>query len=291
MSLPPNFGRAVDLSSLGKPKVETVSTLPGIEITPQNLTEEFLVLSKSKPVILICWSARSPESEEVVRILGKISETSLDKAGLASWVLGRVDVDAQPEVAKALQARNLPYALAIINEQMVPLFEAAYPEAQIRLVVDKVLTLAAEQGVGAVPTEKVEPEEEEALTALDAGDFARAEAAYRRLLLRKPNDNFAKLGLAQTQLLIRTEKLDGVKVMQDALGAPDDLIIQMQCADFEIVSGYLEPAFARLLRLISVLDGDDQKLVKDRLIELFALVDPADPRVIKARAALANALF
>jgi putative thioredoxin len=46
-----------------------------------------------------------------------------------------------------------------------------------------------------------------------------------------------------------------------------------------------------LLRIIQLLDGADQKAAKDRLLELFALVDPADPRVIKARAALANALF
>jgi putative thioredoxin len=46
-----------------------------------------------------------------------------------------------------------------------------------------------------------------------------------------------------------------------------------------------------LLRLIQLLDGAEKKAAKDRLLELFALVDPADPRVIKARAALANALF
>ena len=39
------------------------------------------------------------------------------------------------------------------------------------------------------------------------------------------------------------------------------------------------------------LHGDEQKIVKDRLLELFALADPADPRVIKARTQLANALF
>jgi len=43
--------------------------------------------------------------------------------------------------------------------------------------------------------------------------------------------------------------------------------------------------------LLLVLHGDEQKKVKDRLLELFALVDQADPRVIKARAQLANALF
>ena len=34
MTLPPNFGRAVDLSSLGKPKPEATGTMPGVEITP-----------------------------------------------------------------------------------------------------------------------------------------------------------------------------------------------------------------------------------------------------------------
>jgi len=286
MSLPPNFGRAVDLSSLGKPKPEAAGPMPGIEITPENLTNEFLSLSKSKPVVLICWSPRSAESQEVVAILGKLA-----MADQGSWVLGRVDVDAQPQVAQALQTRAVPFAVAIINEQMVPLFEQPYPEAQIRMVIDKVLALASEQGVGDAQSEKIEPEEEEAIAALDAGDYAKAEAAYKKLLARKPNDNFAILGLAQTQLMARTEGIDGAKVMQDALESPDDIDIQLKCADIEIVSGYLEPAFARLLRLIPLFDGADKKIVKDRLIELFALVDPADPRVIKARAALANALF
>ena len=286
MSLPPNFGRAVDLSSLGKPKPEAAGPMLGIEITPENLTNEFLSLSKSKPVVLICWSPRSPESEEVVAILGKLA-----MADQGSWVLGRVDVDAQPQVAQALQTRNVPFAVAIINEQMVPLFEQPYPEEQIRMVIDKVLALASEQGVGEAPTEKIEPEEEEAIAALDAGDYAKAEAAYKKLLARKPNDNFAILGLAQTQLMARTDGIDGAKIMQEAIESPDDIEIQLRCADIEIVSGYLEPAFARLLRLIPLFDGADKKIVKDRLIELFALVDPADPRVIKARAALANALF
>ena len=286
MSLPPNFGRAVDLSSLGKPKAEPAGPMPGIEITPENLTNEFLWLSKAKPVILICWSPRSPESQEVVAILGKLA-----LADQGSWVLGRVDVDAQPQVAQALQTRAVPFAVAIINEQMVPLFEQPYPEEQIRMVIDKVLALASEQGVGGAPTEKIEPEEEEAIAALDAGDYAKAEAAYKKLLARKPNDNFAILGLAQTQLMARTDGIDGANVMKEASAHPDNIDIQLQCADIEIVSGYLEPAFARLLRLIPLFDGAEKKLVKDRLIELFALVDPADPRVIKARAALANALF
>lgn len=287
MALPPNFGRAVDLSSLGKPKVEKeTGPIPGLEVTAQNLTSEFLPMSQKMPVILLCWSPQSPESVEVLNILGKLA---LQDQG--TWALGRVDIDTQPQVAQALQTRNIPFAVAIIKEQLVPLFEQPYPEAQIRMVIDKVLSIAAEQGIGEAPVEKSEPEEDEALAALDKGEFEKARDAYNRLLTRKPNDQFAKLGLAQTELLIRTSGLDGDAIMKAALSEPDNLDIQLNCADIEVISGYLEPAFERLLRLITVYQGDDRKKVKDRLIELFALVDPADPRVIKARTLLANALF
>lgn len=287
MSLPPNFARAVDLSSLGKPKPEPqAGPIVGSEVTKENIGEVFLPLSTTRAVIILCWSARSPESVEVLNILGKLEAQSE-----GAWTLGRVDIDSQPEVAQALQTKAIPFAVAIINEQMVPLFEQPYPEEQIKMVIDKVLSLAAQQGVGEAPVEKIEPEEEEALTALDAGDYPTAEAAYKKLLARKPGDQFATLGLAQTKLLQRTDGVDGAKVMEQALNDPDNIALQMQCADVEVVGGYVEPAFNRLLRLVQLLSGDEQKLVKERVLELFALVDPADPRVIKARAALANALY
>ena len=287
MSLPPNFARAVDLSSLGKPKPEPQEgPIVGSEVTKENIGEVFLPLSTTRAVIILCWSVRSPESVEVLNILGKL-EAQSDGA----WTLGRVDIDSQPEVAQAFQTKAIPFAVAIINEQMVPLFEQPYPEEQIKMVIDKVLSLAAQQGVGEAPVEKIEPEEEEALIALDVDDYPTAEAAYKKLLARKPGDHFATLGLAQTMLLQRTDGVDGAKVMEQALNDPDNIALQMQCADIEVVGGYVEPAFNRLLRLVQIFTGDEQKLVKERVLELFALVDPADPRVIKARAALANALY
>ncbi len=286
VALPPNFGRAVDLSSLGKPKVETTGPAFGVEVTASNLTETFLTLSLTKPVVIICWSLRSADSLEMVNTLGK-----LEQSDQGAWLLGRVDIDAQPEVAKALQVRSVPFALALIGEQMVPLFEAKYTESQVRLVIDKVLTLAAEQGVGSAPIDSVEPEEDEAMSALEAGNFALAETAYNKLLARKPNDSLAKLGLAQTQLLMRTENLDPIVIREMAASAPDDIALQLQAADLEIVSGSVELAFTRLLALIRGNTGDARTQAKDHLIALFQLIDAADPRVVAARSALANALF
>ena len=286
MSLPPNFSRAVDLSSLGKPAPDTSLPMPGIVVTAENLQSKLLPLSNTLPVVMLCWSQRSAESVATLQALGK-----LEAADQGKWALASIDIDTQAPVAQALQARTIPYGVVFIGGQAVPFLEQALSETQLREVINKILALAAKQGIGEEPAEQSEPEEDEALAAIDQGDYASAEAAYKRLLARKPSDNFAKLGLTQVQLLIRTEGVDGKKVMESAVANPDDISIQMQCADVELMSGYLEPAFERLLRLIVILDGQEQTLVKDRLLELFFLVDPADPRVIKARAALANALF
>lgn len=286
MTLPPNFSRAVDLSSLGKPPADTETPMPGLEITAQNLQTEILPLSESKPVVILCWTPRSADSVTMLRALGKIESEDQGK-----WILAHVNVEVQIPVAQALQVRNIPTGIVFIGGKAIPFLEQPLTEAQLREVITKILALAAQQGIGEEPVEVAEPEEEEALAALDKGDYATAEAAYKRLLARKPSDQYAKLGLAQVQLLARTQGLDGAKIMEDAVKHPHDIALQMQCADIEVMSGYLEPAFQRLLQLITVLQGDEQKKVKDHLLELFALVDQADPLVIKARAQLANALF
>jgi putative thioredoxin len=55
------------------------------------------------------------------------------------------------------------------------------------MVLDKVLTLASEQGVGQAPVEQMEAEEIEAMEALEAGDYIAAETAYKKWLARKPS--------------------------------------------------------------------------------------------------------
>lgn len=286
MSLPPNFGQAFDLSSLTKPKVDSSLPMPGIEVSVENLSSEILPLSLVRPVIVLMWSPRSAESVEMVKLLGKL-EIDYKEA----FALARVDIEAHPQVAQAFQTKSIPYAVAIISEQMVPLFEQPYPEAQVKMVLDKVLTLASEQGVGQAPVEQMEPEEIEAMDALEAGDYIAAEAAYKKWLARKPAENLAKLGLAQTQLLIRTEGLELNAVLDESTKNPSDIDLQLKAADVEIVNGGVEAAFTRLLHAVRATSGDDRAKVKDHLLNLFALVDQSDPRLVAARKELASALF
>lgn len=286
MSLPPNFGQAFDLSSLTKPKVDPSTPLPGLEVLVENLTSEILPLSLVRPVIVLMWSTRSPESIEMLKTLAK-----LEGDYKSAFSLARVDIDAHPQVAQAFQTKSIPYAVAIIAEQMVPLFEQAYAEAQVRMVIDKVLTLAAEQGVGQAPVEEMEAEEIEAMQALESGDYLMAQAAYKKWLARKPSETLAKLGLAQTQLLMRTEALDLDSVIKASTQEPSNIALQLQAADVEMVNGGVEAAFTRLLHAIKATKAEERTQIKEHLLDLFALVDPSDPRLVAARKELASALF
>jgi putative thioredoxin len=243
------FGNVFDLSTLKNPPQDATPAF-GKVVTQENLVADFVSKSKEKVIILLCWSPRSGQSKEILEILGKLEQADKD-----AWQLGTVDVDAQPQVAAALQIKSVPVAIAIIAEQLMPLFESVPPADQVRLVINKLLELASQKGVGIAPEGPTEiPMEAEEVAAFEA-----------------------------------MEGLDPVLTLKNA--KDDDLTSQLMCADIEIASGNYEAAFDRLLRAVKAFSADDRDKVKAHLISLFNLVDPTDPRLIKARSQLASALF
>ena len=283
-----NFGNAFDLSTLKKPTGEVVKPSHGKAVTQENLVSDFVSKSKESVVILLAWSARSAQAREILETLGKF-----EIADKNAWLLGVVDVDTQPQVAQALQIKSVPVAIAIIGEQLLPLFESVPPADQVRLVINKLLELAAQKGVGSAPdgpTEiPMEPEEAAAYAAMEKGDYKAAKLSYEAWLKRKPNEQVAVVGLAQVNLMLRIDGLDPVLTLKNSKA--DDVTSQMMCADIEIATGNYEAAFERLLNAVRGMAGDDRNKAKAHLISLFNLVDPTDPRLVKARGQLASALF
>ena len=282
-----NFGNAFDLSSLKKPTADQLPTV-GIPVTQENLVSEFVSKSKEKVVVLLAWSTRSAQSKEILETLGKLVSADND-----AWLLGTVDVDSQPQVAQALQIKSVPVAIAIVAEQLLPLFESVPPADQVRLVINKLLELASQKGVGKAPegpTEiPMEAEEEAAYAAMEKGDYKAAKLSYEAWLKRKPNEQVAIVGLAQVNLMIRIDGLDPVLTLQNA--KDDDLNSQLMCADIQVASGDLSGAFDRLLAVIKLKKDGEADKAKAHLIALFNLVDPTDPRLVKARSELASVLF
>ena len=300
--LPKNFARAVDLSTLGKPAAAAPQA--GVVLTEANLVNELLPLTHQIVAIVICWSPRSPESVKLVELLGGLQKDDVLDDGRPRWILGTVNVDAEAALATALQVKAVPFALAIIQEQMVPLFETIPTPDQVKLVIQKVLTLAAERGVGEAPApteseapveEAPEPEELEAIAAIESGNFAAAVSAYKKWIARAPQEQMAKLGLAQAELL---QRIDGVDLAQAIANADRDatnISAQLLGADASVAVGDYSAAFERLIRTVKQSAGDDKKIVRDHLLGLFNLVDANDPElgpvIIKARQQLASALF
>jgi len=175
----------------------------------------------------------------------------------------------------------------------LPLFESGPQLDQVRLVINKLLELASQKGVGTAPEGvseiPMEPEEEAAYAAMEKGDYKAAKQSYEAWLKRKPNEQVAQVGLAQVNLMLRVDGLDPVLTLQNEKA--DDLTSQLMCADIEIATGNYEAAFDRLIRAVKRFTGDDRDKAKAHLISLFNLVDPTDPRLIKARGELASALF
>ena len=269
-----------------------------VDVTEADFQTAVLDLSFQVPVVINLTSARSPQSATLTPLL-----ESLAVADEGRWLLANVDADASPRIAQAFQAQAIPTAYAVIKGQPMGLFEGAVPASQIREMLDEMLRVAAANGLsgrvgdavpeaGAAPAEpEVDPRFDAAYDAVEAGDWDAAEAAYRSLLASAPSDEEAKAGLAQVALMRRTDGIDAVEAMAAAEAAPDSLEAQSLAADVELLTGQVDAAFARMIDLVRRSAGDERAAARDHVLSLFALVGDADARVIKARTALANALF
>ena len=58
------------------------------------------------------------------------------------WVLAKVDVDANPRLAQALQVQSIPMVVAVIGGQLVDGFLGALPEAQVKQWISQVVAAA-----------------------------------------------------------------------------------------------------------------------------------------------------
>jgi putative thioredoxin len=93
------------------------------------------------------------------------------------------------------------------------------------------------------------------------------------------------------KVLQRTMAADLNAARQAAADRPDDVDAQTLVADLDLAGGHVEDAFTRLIDLVRRTSGDDRDRARTHLLGLFAAVGNEDPRVLKGRQGLANALF
>jgi putative thioredoxin len=273
-----------------------------IDATEATFQTDVIDRSMTVPVVIDFWAEWCGPCKQLSPLLEKLV---LEGAG--SWLLAKIDVDANPRLAQALQVQSIPVVFVVWQGQLVPGFTGVIPEAELRAFVEQVAGLASELGAGvpgapgagpdgaAAPgppaMEPIDPLEEAALDALDAGDLDAAVQAFEELVAAQPTSAEAKVGLARVRLLRRTRDADPVAVRAAAAAQPDDVAAQSLAADVDVAEGQVSAAIDRLVAVVRSTVGDERTAARTHLLELFALVGDDDPRVVKGRTALANALF
>jgi putative thioredoxin len=266
-----------------------------VEVTEATFQAEVIDRSFQVPVLIDLWADWCQPCKQLSPILERLAA----EAG-GTWILAKIDVDANPRISQALQVQSIPTVFAAIGGQLVPGFQGALPEPQVREFVGALVKAASQAGLsGAVAdaTDEataaevpVDPRFGEAEAALEAGQFDLAAKRYQAILDAEPANTEAALALRQVRLLERLQDIDP-KLVARAETAPDDVPAQLAAADYALSRSDVDGALGRLLGLVRRVSGEDRDAVRERLIEYFDLLGPDDPRVAPARRALANALF
>ncbi|GAA1487302.1 co-chaperone YbbN [Brachybacterium sacelli] len=265
-----------------------------VAVTEQGL-EQLVADSQTIPTLMLVTSSRVPDSEQFLASLRR----AVDAQGGAVR-LAVVDADTQQRVAAALRVQQLPTLLLLILGQIQPIVQSVLPDAEVDNLLTQVLELAKQQGLEvSVPEGEEEAAAEkplppliaEAYEAIEKGDLEGATAAYEKQLKESPADGEAKAGLAAVGLMRRTQGIDADTVRQDAAEKPSDLAAQLLVADLDMLGGHIDDAFTRLLDHLRGADQETKDAIRARLLDLFEVAGPEDPRVAAARKRLANLLF
>jgi putative thioredoxin len=268
-----------------------------IDVDEQTFQTDVLERSLQVPVVVDLWADWCGPCKQLSPVLERLAE-----AGRGSWILAKIDVDANPRISQAFGVQSIPTVIAVVGGQPVDAFSGALPEPQVKQWIDALLDAlrermpgiqAAEQAVGdgaGAVEEAEDPRFTAAEEALETGDYVAAERAYQEILDAEPANEQAKAAIAHVRFLERSQRADPSAVAR-ADSEPDDIDAQLSAADAELAADRAEAAFSRLVETVGRTAGEDRERVREHLLGLFELFAPDDPRVTAARRALARKLF
>ncbi len=277
--------------------MNTQTALPShvFDATAATFEQDVILKSKEVPVLVDFWATWCGPCKSLGPILEKLAD---DYGG--GFLLAKVDVDQEQELASYFQIRSVPTVMLLKDAQVLGGFPGALPEGQIRQFLEQ-------HGVVAVEGSAPEAGEPEPVAALDVGSLRAAASA-------EPDNHQARLELALG--LVETGELTEAGTLLDALPAelrsdpraaraasrvrfeqavagapapqelertiaanPDDPQARYQLGASLILGGAAEAGLEHLLELLRK-NKDPEGLPRQALLDGFNLVE--DPDLVRA---------
>ena len=276
------------------------------DATTATFETEVLQKSLDTPVLIDFWAEWCGPCKSLGPVLEKLAAEYN-----GAFVLAKVDVDKEQQIAAAFQIRSVPTVFLLVGGQPVDGFPGALPEGEVREFLKRHGIVPAE---GAAPDAApapldpaaevtrlreaivTEPDKAElkldlALALLQTGAAKEAEGLLDGLPANLSTDERAvkaraRLGFAA--LLADAPPVDALQARLDA--DPDDLRARHLLGVHRLVAGDSEAALEAFIELLRRERDFDDGLPRRTLIDAFRIVDDAE-LVGRYRRRMASLLF
>ncbi|GHE28400.1 thioredoxin [Vulcaniibacterium thermophilum] len=264
-----------------------------LDVTADTFESEVLQRSLETPVLIDFWAAWCGPCKTLGPILEKLAGEYN-----GAFLLAKVDVDREPQLAAAFQVRSIPTVYLIRNGQLVDGFPGALPEGQLRQFLQhhgivpaeaapaeetpepprdphvEVMRLRAE--VAANP-DKDELKLDLALALLRIGAAQEAEHLLDALPANLAHDDRALRARARLGFAALLKDAPPPQVLEAAIRAnPDDLRARHLLGAHLLVAGQSEGALEQFLEMLRRDRNFEDGLPRKALIDAFRVVEDED---------------
>lgn len=293
---------------------------PVIDVTEANFMAEVIEASRQAPVIVDFWATWCGPCKQLTPVLEKVVRSAGGRVRLA-----KIDIDKNPRLIamlaqQGLRVQSVPTVVAVVEGQLVPLFQGALPESQVRQVIEQVVqmaggTMPSEDLMAAAKAAAAEGHQEEAAEILraviaEAPDNAEAIGLLGRALLALGHAEEAAALVAGLPANVESHaEVQGVKAalevaskgreaqsqlsdLQARLAADaDDHAARFDYAVALNALGHREEAAEQLLQIMRRRKGWNDDAARLQLLKLFEAWGLTDDVTVAARRRLSTLLF
>ncbi|PRY63152.1 putative thioredoxin [Vreelandella songnenensis] len=277
-----------------------------VELDASNI-QQILEASMQVPVLLGCYSPADNSCNTLLAVLEKLA---LEYAG--TFLLGKLNVDANPEISAQLGVRAVPDVKLVSQGGLVDNFQGARPEKEVREWLGRYFP---------APAEAPESPEEQAEAALAQGDAAKAREIYQDLMTQYPEYYAYQVAFART--LVAEKRSDEARSVLDnlppeerdapaargvrasiefseqalsadeitALGERDDSEAQFQRALRQVADGQYDAGLEALLTLMKQDRAYNDDAARKTLLQVFDALGADHPLTVAYRRKLFALLY